>query len=113
MEFFASALTVPISEAICDTWGSVIDQVNKQSLRSADGNEYDTGTNDKRTFITINGPPSGYENIKKCLKAALNRMYGTHYSLHFSNIHRNKKLGKFVTSKVVNRVNKEADCLFP
>ncbi|GBN82339.1 Actin-related protein 2/3 complex subunit 5 [Araneus ventricosus] len=26
MKFFASALTVPVSEAICKTWGSIIDQ---------------------------------------------------------------------------------------
>ncbi|GBM66882.1 hypothetical protein AVEN_263943-1 [Araneus ventricosus] len=89
---------MPISVAICETWGSVIDQMNKQRLRSAYGNEDYTGTSDKRTFVKIKGPPSGYKNTRKCLKAALNLMYGTNYSLHFASIHRIKKRGKFVTS---------------
>ncbi|GBO45743.1 hypothetical protein AVEN_70719-1 [Araneus ventricosus] len=111
MKFFASAHTVPVSETICETWGSIIDQVNKQRLRSSDENENVTGTNDKKTFIKINGPPSGYKNIRKCLKAALTLKYGTNYSLLYTNIHRSKKLGKFVTSEVVNSVNNEAKCL--
>ncbi|GBM52497.1 hypothetical protein AVEN_88387-2 [Araneus ventricosus] len=64
-------LTVPVSEAICETWDSVIDLVNKRRLRSADGNEDDIGTNNKRNFIKIDSPPSGYKNTRKCLKAEL------------------------------------------
>ncbi|GBN29473.1 hypothetical protein AVEN_151831-1 [Araneus ventricosus] len=110
MKFFASTLTVPISEATCETWASVIDQLNKQTLRSAVGNEEDTGTNDKRTFIKINVPPFGYKKTRKCLKAGLNPMHGKNYFLHSVNIHK-KKTGKFVTSKVVSTVYNEAECL--
>ncbi|GBM88366.1 hypothetical protein AVEN_265899-1 [Araneus ventricosus] len=108
MRFFVSALTVPISEAICETWVSVIDLMNKQRLRSEDDIR---GANDERTFIKINGPPSGCENTRKCLKEELNLMHGTNYSLHFTNIYRNKKLGKVVASEIVNHVNDEAECL--
>ncbi|GBM60915.1 hypothetical protein AVEN_156029-1 [Araneus ventricosus] len=111
MKFFASVLTVPVSEAICEIWGSIIDQVNKQRLRSPDGNEDDIETNDKKTFIKINSPPSGYKNTRKSLKVAITLIYGTNYSLHFTNILRSKKIRKFVTSKVVNKVNNEAECL--
>lgn len=109
--FFAASLNVPISEAICETWGSIIDRVNKQRLRSAEGNDYDIGTNDKRTFIQINGPPSGYKNTRKFIKAGLISMFGVNYAANFSNTHRNKIMKNFVTSKVVNKVNTEAKCL--
>lgn len=40
-------------------------------MRSNDGNNTQIGTSDKRVFILLNGPPSGYEATGKFLKAAL------------------------------------------
>lgn len=111
VQFWSSALTLPVSEAICETWGSIIDQINKQRLRSEDGNEELVGTNDKRVFKLINGPPSGYRNTRKVLKAALISMYGTNYADHFKNKFRSQTLGKYVTSKVVEKINNQDKCL--
>ncbi len=60
-----------VSEAVCKTWGSVIDVVGKHRLRSKDGSVEEVGTNDKRVFIQLNGPPSGYKGTLRFLKAAL------------------------------------------
>lgn len=42
-----SSYSVSASEAICETWESIINKMNKQRLRSEDGNEEFEGTNDK------------------------------------------------------------------
>ena len=67
---------------------SLITWINR--IRSVEGNEEDIGTRDKRTVMKINGPPSGFENIRKWIEARLISMHGTNYVTHFSNINCSK-----------------------
>ena len=60
---------MPSSEAICETWGSVMDTMSEHRQRANDGsienNEY--GTFENRIMIFLNGPPSGFKNNDKIL----------------------------------------------
>ena len=60
-------------------------------------------TNDKRTFIKINGLPSGFKNTRRWklktpeeetpdVEARLTSMHGPNYDTHFSNINCSKFL---------------------
>ena len=41
-------ISMPVSEASCESWGSVIEKVSKMQLRSTDGNDKKAGTVDKK-----------------------------------------------------------------
>lgn len=58
-------VSMPVSEGICETWGSVIDAVGERRLRSKDGTDEVVGTNDKRVFIQLNGPSSGFKGTRR------------------------------------------------
>ena len=73
---------------------SLITWINR--LCSIERNEEDIGTHDKRTFIKINGPPSGFKSIRKYIEARLISMDGPNYSAHFSNISCSKVFKMFV-----------------
>lgn len=112
LKFFIFVISMPVSEAVCETWGSVIDVVGKHRLRSKDGTDEEVGTNDMRCFIQLNGPPSGYKGTRKFLKTALLSMYGSSYPSHFRNPTRSELMKLFVTSKVINKINEnDASCL--
>ena len=55
-------------------------------LRSVKRNEEDNGALDKRIFIKINGPTSGFKNTWKYIEARLISMHGPNYAAHYSNI---------------------------
>lgn len=56
--FLIKILSIPVSEAICESWGSTIDKYFSKRPNTADGNETTIGTTDKHMFIYTNGPPS-------------------------------------------------------
>ncbi len=61
-----SFVSLPISKAIVDSWGSNIDYLNKckrNGSKSTDTNK--TGTVDKLAFIKFNGHPPGLKANKK------------------------------------------------
>ena len=64
MQRFLDALvSIPTSEAICETWGSVIDKVSGDKSRSNDSssNEMVYGTIENWMMVMLNGPPPGYK----------------------------------------------------
>ena len=65
-----------------------------------------------RVFIMLNGPESGYKNIRKFLKAALIEMDGVSYFQYFKHVSANGSFKNAVTSKVVEKIlNNSEDCL--
>ena len=83
IKFLKYCISIPVSEAICETWGSVISNVMQKRPRANDGNFEDMGTADMRVFVEINGPPAGYKGTRKLLKAALIKKYGCRFYTHF------------------------------
>ena len=56
-------VSIAKSEAICETWGSVIDKVSGDKSRSNDSssNEMVYGTIENWMMVMLNGPPPGYK----------------------------------------------------
>jgi hypothetical protein len=50
VKVFVFVISMPVSEAVCKTLE-----------HSKDGSVEEVGTNDKRVFIQLNGPPSSYK----------------------------------------------------
>ena len=95
-------VSIPTSEAICETWGSVIDKVSGDKPRSNDGSSSEMvyGTVENRMMVMLNGPPPGYKNNEKLLKHSLERLYGLNYRQNFT-----VKTSKFKTmSKVLDNI---------
>lgn len=112
IKFLIFSLAIPVSEAICESWGSVVNNVITKRPMSSDGSTNDIGITDMRVFIMLNGPPAGYKNIRKFLKIALIEKYGMSYYKHFKNISASKVYQKSVMSKVVTRLLEDlANCL--
>ena len=93
----------PTSEAICETWGSIIENVAKHRGRANDGGSENMpyGTLENRMIVMLNGPPAGYKNNDKLLKHSLVRLFGLNYSHNFV-----VKKSKFKTmSKVLTGIS--------
>lgn len=60
IKFFIHMLSVPVSEAICKNWGSVINSVMIRRPMTNDDNANDIGTADMRVYVKLNGPPPEY-----------------------------------------------------
>jgi hypothetical protein len=105
-------ITTPVSEAICESWGSIITSVMKKRPAASDHSLEEMGTTDKLTFVMINGPPPGYKGNIRFLKLALCQRYGSQYYTHFKPVSKHKAMGDMVTSKVTKRVQEDlSDCL--
>ena len=103
--FLDILVSIPTSEAICETWGSVIENVSEGRARSNDGSsdEMVYGTVENRVLVMLNGPPSGYKNNDKLLKHCLERLYGLNYQQNFI-----VKTSKFKTmSKVLYNIQED------
>ena len=81
-----------------------------KSKRNVQSDE-EVGTNDKRCFIQLNGPSSGYKGTQRFLKAVLLSMYGSAYPSHFGNPATSEMMKRFITLKVVCKINDNAFCL--
>ncbi|GBM44512.1 hypothetical protein AVEN_192543-1 [Araneus ventricosus] len=62
IKFLTFCISIPVSEAICESWGSVINYIADKRTRADDGTSDEIGTTDMRAFIAINGPPAGYKS---------------------------------------------------
>lgn len=113
LKFFMFAISIPVSEAICESWGSVIANVMLKRPRGDDGFLEDIGTSDMRVFIMLNGPESGFKNIRKFLKTALVEKYGMSYFQHFKHVSTKVAFKQSVTSKVVSRIINDSDGCLP
>ena len=99
--FMSAVVAFPVSEAIVESWGSVIDNVisNKIAFKEADSPDI-TDMTEKVVFIKLVGPSPGAASNRKLFKRALILMYdGTDFAKHFT-----VKSRKGFTSKVVGRI---------
>lgn len=113
IKFLTYVLAIPVSEAICESWGSVINDVMLRRPMANDGNINELGTTDMRVYILLNGPPPGYKNTRKILKAALVEKYGISYYKHFKYISTSVINQKCITSKVVSRILDDSSGCLP
>ena len=83
--FLDISVAMPTSEAICETWGSVIEAMTEHQLRANDGSveEGKYGTIEDRIMVRLNGPPPGYKNNDKILIHALQDCKGLNYISNF------------------------------
>ena len=75
----------PVSEAIVESWGSVIDNVisQKTAFKEADSPD-EADMTEKVVFVKLVGPSAGAVSNRKLFKRALVLMYsGTDYAKHF------------------------------
>ena len=102
--FLSYIVSFPTSEAIVESWASVIDHLNKSKPHTKEviGLE-DTGTIDKLTFIKLNGPPPCALRNKPLLKSALQIMYNGNYTKHFLHLGgRNLRATSLVVERIRN-----------
>ncbi|GBO13676.1 hypothetical protein AVEN_211774-1, partial [Araneus ventricosus] len=71
MKFIVFNISIPVSEVICESWGSTIDKIVRKRPTAIDGDDAAVGTIDKRMFIYPNGAPPGHKSVRKLLKAAI------------------------------------------
>lgn len=112
-KFLTFCISIPVSEAICETWGSVINYVSDKRTRADDGSIDEIGTIDMRVFISLNGPPAGYKSVRKLLKTALIKKYGINFFTHFQNVSTSAPMQKSVKSKVVSRILEDDSSVLP
>lgn len=106
-------ISTPVSEAICESWGSVITNVMNKRPAASDFSYEEIGTTDMLAYIMINGPPAGYKGNRKFLKLALCQKYGTQYYNHFKPVSKNKLMSQAVTSKVIRRIQEDLNESLP
>ena len=100
-QFMSSVVAFPISEAIVESWGSVIDNVMADKIAFKESNGSDiTDYTEKIVFIKLVGPAPGVHYNRNLFKRALVLMYdGSDYAKHFV---AKSRIG--YTSKVVERI---------
>ena len=110
-KFLSFVVSFPTSEAIVESWGSVLDHLykNKPHTKEVCGLE-DTGTNDKLTFIKLNGPKPGAVKNERILKAALNMMYKGNFAPHFIHIGEKTRTTSLVVERIRNNKNELLPC---
>ena len=59
----------------------------------------------------MNELPSGYKCTQSFLKATLYSAHGSAYHFRFRNPTRSEMIKRFVTSKIISKVNDNASCL--
>ena len=71
-KFLSFVVSFPVSEAIVESWGSVVDDIIKEKHRFKEFNQIEKfDIVEKLTFLRINGPPAGAQKIENCLKKLL------------------------------------------
>ena len=83
--FMLKVVCFPVSEAIVESWGSVIDEIVKSKrIFKEQVDSESTDNTEKLCFIRLNGPESGKINNRKLFKRALCLMYnGSEFESHF------------------------------
>ena len=106
--FLSYVVSFPTSEAIVESWGSVIEHLNKNKPHTKEVTGlHDTGTIDKLTFIKLNGPPPCSLRNKRLFKSARHLMLNGDYTKHFVHIGgRNLKTSSLVVQRIRD-INKD------
>ncbi|GBN03053.1 hypothetical protein AVEN_169992-1 [Araneus ventricosus] len=103
MKFIVFNVSIPVSEAICESWGSTIDKIVQKRSTAIDGDDTSVGTTDKRMSIYSNGAPPGHNSVRNLLKAAIVAMYGPNFHKHFVNS-TFPLISQYLTSKAIDRI---------
>ena len=99
--FMSCMITFPVSEAVVETWGSVIDSVIANKIAFKESESVETAdTTEKVVFIKLTGPTAGASSNRKLFKRALTLMYkGSDYGKNFM-----APYGKGIVSNVIERL---------
>ena len=73
--------------------------------------ETDVITNMYERFYSTEWSPTGYKRVWMFLEGTLYSMYGFTYPFHFRNSTRSEMMKRFVTSKIISKINDNASCL--
>ncbi|GBO09953.1 hypothetical protein AVEN_19047-1 [Araneus ventricosus] len=103
MRFIVFNISIPVSEAICESWRPAIDKIVQERPTEIDGDDAAVGTTGKRMFIYSNGAPPGHKSVRNLLKAAIVAMYGPNFHKHFVNS-TSPLMSQYLTSKVIDRI---------
>ena len=85
IKYFLSCIAAfPVSEAIVESWGSVIDKVISDKIAFKESEDIDIADiTEKFVFIKLEGPSAGASYNRRLLKRALTLMYCDDYAKHF------------------------------
>ena len=99
--FMFCMITFPVSEAVFETWGSVIDSVIANKIAFKESESVETAdTTEKVVFIKLTGPIAGASSNRKLFKRALTLMYKeSDYRKNFM-----APYGKGIVSNVIERL---------
>ncbi|GBN84373.1 hypothetical protein AVEN_82125-1 [Araneus ventricosus] len=103
MKFIVFNISNPVSEAICESRGSIICKFVQKRSTAIDGDDAAVGTTDKRMFIYSNGAPPGHTSVRKLLKAGIVAMYGPNCHKHFVNS-TSPLMSQCLISKVIDTI---------
>ncbi|GBN96223.1 hypothetical protein AVEN_219579-1 [Araneus ventricosus] len=113
IKFLTFCISIPVSKAICESWGSVIKYIIDKRTRADDGISDEIGTTVMTVFIAINRPPTGYKSVRKLLKTALVQKYGIHDYTQFQNVFTYMQMQNSIKSKVVSRILEDDSSVLP
>ncbi|GBM51184.1 hypothetical protein AVEN_15096-1 [Araneus ventricosus] len=103
MKLIVFNIYFPVSEVICESWGSTIDKIVQERPTTIDGDDAAIGTTDKRMFIYSNSAPPGHKSGRKLLKAPIVALYVPNFHKHFVNS-TSPLIPQCPTSKVIDRI---------
>ena len=106
--FLSCVVCFPVSEAIVESWGSVIDKVISNKVAFKESSDESADITEKVVFIIMAGPTAGAVNNRKLFKRALTLMYkGSDYPKHFMRPHGSKGMCSKVVSKITDGSTKD------
>ena len=106
--FLSCVVCFPVSEAIVESWGSVIDKVISNKVAFKESSDESADITEKVVFIKTAGPTAGAVNNRKLFKRALTLMYkGSDYPKHFMRPHGSKGMCSKVVSKITDGSTKD------
>ena len=102
MKFTTFNVSIALSEAICESWESIIDKIVKKRFIVVDGYDAEVGTTDKRMLIYSSGATPAHESVRKLLKASIVKMYRLNFSKPFLNS-TSLLMSQYLISEVIDR----------
>ncbi|GBM76360.1 hypothetical protein AVEN_36976-1 [Araneus ventricosus] len=103
MKFIVFNISISVLEAICESWGSTIDEIVQKRPTAIDRDDAAVGTTDKSMLIYSIGAPSGHKSVRNLSKASIVAMCGPNFHKHFANS-TSPLMSQYPTSKVIHRI---------
>ena len=105
IRYLSYVVSFPVSEALVETCGSVIEHIINHRANAKNGDVSDPGTVEQRVFLHLNGPPAGSSLNVKFLNRALIIMYKGDVSRHFTHSQRYLRFSSKVTARIHDSQN--------